>query len=170
MSAWSRERRLKQASPNGAVQGRLAYAQQASGFAGRDQPGAFGLVLETQGIRLNVCLTEPPVTAGGDHGGAQEAPSHGARHSRLADAKASGHILRTDQSLQDVVLGLTNPNQKAVALQLRSARRAWDPKSGAGVSSLKKCRDRPIPSPISCQTFHRAKCARTFRKESGTHL
>jgi hypothetical protein len=57
------------------------------------------------------------------------------------------------------VLRLTHPYQKAVAVWYLVDPKAWESKSGAGILSLKICRDRPARSAFSCQTFHCASVA-----------
>jgi hypothetical protein len=45
---------------------------------------------------------ESVVAAGRGFSRLKGSPRHGAQNSRLADAQASGHLPRTDQSVQDV--------------------------------------------------------------------
>jgi hypothetical protein len=59
--------------------------------------------------------------------------------------------------VQDVVLGLTNPYQKAVAILQAFEGRPWDFTRSVGISSLKMCRYRQARLPDSCETFQ---CAR----------
>src|SRR5207247_6198098 len=122
VAARRRERRLEAAVADCSVERLLADAEEPRGLAGADQPGALGLVLEACRVDLYVSLAEAPVTSGRDQGGTEKTARHGARHSRRDHAEAGRHIPRTDQSLQGVVLRVTNPYQKAVAISPRYRR------------------------------------------------
>src|SRR4029077_16477691 len=114
--------------------------------------------------RLDIAGAEAAVAAGSDERRVQQTTRDRTRHRRLAHAKADRHIPRTDQSVQGVVLRLTNPYQKAVALLHWFELDAWNLPSGAVVSSLKMCIDRRAYRYIPCQTFRCAIARWAFRK------
>src|SRR5919109_2648524 len=154
MAARGDEGGVQPAAAHGAIEGRLADAEEPRRLAGRDQPSAFRLVLQLLRERLDISLAEAPVAARSDESRPEKTPGHGPGDCRLADAQAGCHILRTDQSVQDVVLGLTNPYQKAVGELHFFEVRPWNFTRGAGISSLKMCRYRQVDPRNSCQTFH----------------
>src|SRR5205807_7673358 len=57
--------------------------------------------------------------AWGDERWVEEALGHGARNSRLADAKSGCYILRTDQSVQDVCWGNASYAERSPPQQRR---------------------------------------------------
>src|SRR4029077_700009 len=149
VAAGGDERRAQPAAADRAVQGRLADAEQLRGLTRGEELGALRLVLEGLGERLDVGFAETAVATRRHERRMEQTAHHGARDGRLADAEAGCHILRTDQSVQDVVLGLTNPYQKAVGVVTFFPREPWNSTSGAGISSLKMCRDKPTDSQVS---------------------
>src|SRR5690349_12400942 len=97
--AWSRQGGSEAAPADGPVEGRLADAEQASGFPGAHEAGAVGLVLKAVGERVDLSGVEPPVPARRDQGRPEQAARDSTQNRRLADAEAECYILRTDQSV-----------------------------------------------------------------------
>jgi len=102
MPARRRQRGTEAPVPNRAVEGRLADPEQPGGLTGGDESRAGRLVLEAGGKSDDVPFAEPAMSPWGDERGMQESSCHRTQDSRLAHAETSCHILRTDQSVQDV--------------------------------------------------------------------
>src|SRR2546423_4239807 len=102
VTAWRRQRWAQPAIPDSAVQRRLADPEQPGGLPGRDEPRTLRLVLELGGEGDDIVLAEPAVPARGDERGMEQSSRYRAQNCRLADTEATCHILRTDQSVQDV--------------------------------------------------------------------
>jgi len=154
----------------GAIESRLADAQELRRLARSNETRAVRLVERCLGECPDGALAEPAMAAGSDERRVQQTPRHSARNSRPAHAEAGCHIARTDQSVQGVVLRLTNPYQKAVAFLHTSELPAWNLTSGAVVSSLKMCIDRRARPEDPCQNFHCANRAMGLQKGQESSL
>src|SRR5690348_11592460 len=156
--------RSKPALADGAIERGLADPEELCRLARGDQTCPSRFVEHRVRECLDIAVAEAAVATRRDERRVEQATRDGTRNRRLADAKPGRYIPRTDQSVQDVVLRLTNPYQKAVAVARGFELPAWNLTSGAVVSSLKMCIDRRTRPWIPCQNFHCARCAVGLQK------